>query len=188
MEVVGDSEEYIKCRVEKASPGTDWENSLRLARLPGLGPDNTSFLFSLLHQILPTKERVARTKPNASSQCKAQGCQENTEESLSHALIHCQANDGVGLKLIECLSCLNPGLHAEAALRLDWNTDEDVELPAVWLTACTLRTIWNLRQANTKIKKHLIRSQLEAEINLLRETRYFEAIQKIEELAVDLFS
>ena len=153
-----------------------------------VGPDNTSFLFSLLHQILPTKERVARTKPNASSQCKALGCQENTEENLSHALIQCQANDGVGLKLLECLSCLHPGLQAEAALRLDWKVDDDEELPVVWFTACTLRTIWNLRQSNTKIRKYLIRSQLEAEINLLRETRYFEAVPKIEELAVDLFS
>jgi hypothetical protein len=28
------------CRVERAMPGTDWENSWRLARLPGLGPEN----------------------------------------------------------------------------------------------------------------------------------------------------
>ena len=90
MEVVGDSEEYIKCSVERANPSTDWENSWRLARLPELGPDNTSFLFSLLHQILPTKERVARTKPNASSQCKGfsynileQICTPKTSFSLS---------------------------------------------------------------------------------------------------------
>ena len=187
MEMVGDREEFIKCRVERVSPGTDWENSWRLARLPGLGPDNTSFLFSLLHQILPTKERVARTKPNASSTCKAQGCQENTEENLYHALILCQANDGVGHKLLECIRSVHPGLQAEAALRLEWKVDEDVELPVVWLTACTLRTIWNLRQSNTKVRKYLVRSQLEAEINLLRETRFIEAVERIEELAVNLF-
>ena len=145
------------------------------------------FLFSLLHQILPTKERVARTKPNASSTCKAQGCQENTEENLYHALILCQANDGVGHKLLECIRSVHPGLQAEAALRLEWKVDEDVELPVVWLTACTLRTIWNLRQSNTKVRKYLVRSQLEAEINLLRETRFIEAVERIEELAVNLF-
>ena len=83
--------------------------------------------------------------------------------------------------------CVYPGLQAEAALRLEWKVDEDVELPVVWLTACTLRTIWNLRQSNTKVRKYLVRSQLEAEINLLRETRFIEAVERIEELAVNLF-
>ena len=31
--------EYIKYRVESASPTIDWERCWRLARLPGLGPD-----------------------------------------------------------------------------------------------------------------------------------------------------
>ena len=187
MEVVGDREEFIKCRVERASPSTEWENSWRLARLAGLGPDNISFLLSLLHQILPTKERVDRTKPNASSKCKAQGCQQDTEENLSHALIHCQANDGVGIKLLECLRRLQPGLQPEDALRLELKVGEEAELSVVWLTACIFRTVWNLRQSNTRIRKYLVRSQLEAEINLLRETRYFEAVVKIEELAENVF-
>jgi hypothetical protein len=58
--------QQILCRVERASLGTDWENSWRLVRLPGLGPGNTSFLFKLMHEILPTQECVARTKPKAS--------------------------------------------------------------------------------------------------------------------------
>ena len=33
----------------------------------------------------------------------------------------------------------------------------------------------------------MVRSQLETEINLLRETRYIEAAAKIEELAVNVF-
>ena len=36
--------EYIKCRVERASPTTDWEKYWRLA----------SFIFKIIHQILPT--------------------------------------------------------------------------------------------------------------------------------------
>ena len=35
----------ILCRVERAKPGADWERSWRLARLPGLGPENTSFTY-----------------------------------------------------------------------------------------------------------------------------------------------
>ena len=49
---------HIKCRVERASPLTDWEKSWRLARLPGLGPENISFysnyfmIFSLPKNVL----------------------------------------------------------------------------------------------------------------------------------------
>ena len=44
--------QQILCRVERADPGTDWENSGRLARLPGLEPDNISFPFKIMHEIL----------------------------------------------------------------------------------------------------------------------------------------
>ena len=52
---------YIPTRLELASPETDWENSWRLARLKGLGPEHGSFLFKLLHKLLITKERLNRT-------------------------------------------------------------------------------------------------------------------------------
>ena len=180
-------DEYIKCRVERASPDTDWENCWRLARLPGLGPEKISFLFKLLHQILPTQERVARTKPNANPNCKNQGCHSQADENLSHALIHCQANDQLGMRLLDCLREFQPGLSAEALLRLDFQVEEDLELPAVWLIGSVLNTIWNLRQSSTKVRQYLVRSQLEAEINLLRETRFADAATKIEELASNIF-
>ena len=63
----------IMCRNERASPITDWERSWKLARLPGLGPENVSFLFKLMHDILPAQERVARTKPRASPACPVLG-------------------------------------------------------------------------------------------------------------------
>ena len=163
--------EYIKCRVERSSHNTDWENSShntdweniwRLARLPG--PDNTSFLFRMLHQTLLIPERVARTKPNQSSSCKLHECIPNLEVNLDHALIQCEANAWVGTQLLDCLDTIVPALSAEALLRL--------ELPVVWLLATVLHTNWNLRQSSTRIRQHLVRSQLEAEINLLRETRY----------------
>ena len=130
--------EYIKCRVERSSHNTDWENSShntdweniwRLARLPG--PDNTSFLFRMLHQTLPTQERVARTKPNQSSICKLNECNADLEENLDHALIQCEANSCVGTGLLDCLDTIVPGLQAEALLRLELPVDEDLELPVV---------------------------------------------------------
>ena len=94
MEVDGNVQQTnILCRVERASPSTDWESSWRLARLPGLGPENVSFLFKLLHDILPKQERVARTKPRASPACPLPGCDAASE---THGLVLCEGNNGVG--------------------------------------------------------------------------------------------
>ena len=57
---------YFMCRVELANPDTDWERSWMLARLPGLEPENVSFIFKMMHQIRPIHERVARTSPRSS--------------------------------------------------------------------------------------------------------------------------
>ena len=183
-----DKMEFIRCRVENLSPGTDWEQSWKLARLQGLGPDNITFLFRLLHQTLPTQERVARTKPRTNSNCKIQGCLGELEENLSHALLYCSANDGIGLKLLQYLQETQPDLQADAALRLELPVEEDQELPVVWVTANVLRCIWNLRQSGTRVRPHLIRSKLEAEVNLLRETRFNINVPKIEEIASKIFS
>ena len=95
--------QFISSRVESAIPGTDWETSWRLARLGGLGPENTSFLFKLLHQILPTQERLHRAKKEANPRCKAAGCTSGEVEDLQHSLVECQANQLVGKKLMETL-------------------------------------------------------------------------------------
>ena len=117
-----------------------------------------------------------------------QECQASTEENLSHALFYCEANDNVGHQLLNCLGTVVPGLQAEAVLRLELPVEEDQELPVVWLLSIVLRTIWNLRQTSSSVRQYLIRSQLEAEINLLRKTRFKDAVNYLEELAANLFT
>ena len=186
MEETEQGQEFIKCRVERVSPNVDWEQSWRLARLSGLGPDNVSFIFKLLHQILPTQERVARTRPGTSPNCKSQRCQNNVD-NLEHAMIFCQANDGVGLALLDFMRSVIPGLQPESLLSLDMNVSEDLELPLVFLISVVLNSVWNLRVSGSRVQKYLVRSQLEAKINLLRETRYFLSAAKLEEFAFTMF-
>ena len=175
-------QEYIKCRVERASPNTDWEHSWRLARLPGLGPEYVTFLFKLLHQILPTQERVARTRPGSSPNCKSQRCQ-NVVDSLEHAL----DDDDVRITLLDFLRRFMPGLQTESMLRLEIHADEDLELPFVFLISTVLSCVWNLRVSGSRVQKYLVRSQLEVKINQLRETRYFPAADKLEEFTLSMF-
>ena len=73
-EVNEEPRQYLECRVELLSVDSAWGTTWRLARLPGLGLDNTSFLFKMIHQILLTQERGSKTNPSASPLCKSQGC------------------------------------------------------------------------------------------------------------------
>ena len=148
MSGVGENgdKEYVQCRVERQNPGTDWNNCWRLARIPGLGPNNVSFLFKLLHQTLPTQERVGRVKPNHSSSCKMLECQGNTEETLLHGLIECQGNDGVGQQLLAGLRNVIPDLQGDSMLRQELALEEDLECHVTFVPYTVLQSVRNLRQ------------------------------------------
>ena len=186
MEEVNGQRIPIKCRVERANTETDWETSWRLARLPGLGPENVSFLLKMMHQILPTQERVARTNPRSSPACLMPGCG-NGREDLEHALVLCQSNNGVGQRLMECLRDFVPNVEVGSALRLELDVDDDMEHPLVWMLATVLQAVWSLRVAKSKIQLYDIRAQLEAKINLLRETRYSNSAPILDQLVVKYF-
>ena len=60
------SREYIKSRAELSCTSNDWEQTWKRSRLKGLGSAATSFLWKLLHQLLPTEYRLSRILPNMS--------------------------------------------------------------------------------------------------------------------------
>ena len=151
-----------------------------------LSQEKNSFLFKLLHQILRTQERVTRTKPNRSTNCR-NSVVLDTLDDVQHALIHCQANDGVGDLLVQSVRGVVPGLQVESLLRLELNLETDMQLPVVFLIATVLNTVWTLRAKGGRVQQYLVRSELEARINLLRETRYQGAASKLSELAVTMF-
>ena len=171
---------FIACRVELASPEVDWENCWRLSRMPGLGAELTSFLFKLLHQILPTQERVSRTNPAATPLCKLASCNLEVVEDLSHALVHCRGNNGVGLKIVAGARTTLPGTSVEHLLQLNFGLEDDKELSTVWWLAAGFLAIWNTRAAGKRIDQYLIRAQLEAKINLLRETSFAGSVPDLE--------
>ena len=69
-------------------------------------------------------------------------------------------------------------------LRLEIHSEEDLDLPFVFLISTVLSCVWNLRVSGSRVQKYLVRSQLEAMINLLKETRYFSTADKLEEFTL----
>ena len=88
---------------------------------------------------------------------------------------------------LDILRQYQPNLSTAAALRLDLEVDEEMELPLVWLTAATLVSIWDQNKDSTRVQPHLTRSQLEAKVNLLRETRLSNMAILLKQLINNMF-
>jgi hypothetical protein len=114
------------------------------------------------------------------------GCRTDRED-LSHALVICEGNDGVGVRMMTCLRNFVPNVDVSTALRLELEVDEEMQLPLVWLVGTVCQAIWKLRIEKSRIQLYEVRSQLEAKINLLRETRYSNAATLLDQLVVDYF-
>ena len=66
----------------------------------------------------------------------------------------------------------DPTVTANKLLRLDFQCDESVEMPLVWILSQTLLYMWGVRASGKIVDRTLTRAVLESKISFLRETRY----------------
>ena len=161
---------FIRSRAELSSPSTDWEATWGRARLKGLGSGATSFLWKLLHQLLPTEERLARILPNSEPTCKL--CSVPANADLKHSFFGCDSTREVGGKLLSTLAQFDSDVTPDKLLRLEFECEPDLEMPLVWVTAQTLAYMWSIRCSGKTVDPTLTRASLETKISLLRETRF----------------
>ena len=178
MSVVGNSMEYIPCRVEVLYPNTDWEVTWRRCRISGLGSELTSFLYRFVHDLLPTRERLHRISPATSNICRL--CPSNSIEDLTHSFFLCSFNREFSTRIIQSLLALDGTLTPEKLLRLEMNIDDDdMELPTIWYVTAKLFHIWSCRATNKRAKLYTIRAEVESRVALLRETRFRASADKV---------
>ena len=178
--------QFIPSRAEVDSPATDWEKTWHLARLKGLGPEMSSFLWKLLHKLLPTQDRVSRILRNKTPICTL--CQDQVIEDIHHAFFTCSFSRQTSSLLLNCLSDQLPEISPSQILTLNFNVNQDEELPLVWFTGHFLKSIWEARTHKKKPQPFSTRADLEARANILRETRYSEAADQIFEMLESCFS
>ena len=177
----GGNLEVIPCRAELRSPGTDWGCVWRRIRLPGLDSELTSFLFRLLHDLLPTKERQNRISAATPSTCTY--CQDDTEEDLLHGMFLCEYNRDVSHALVQAILAYDNTITPRRLLTLEYDVaDDDLELPITWVTAETLKQIWNSRLSGKRVRLYTIRAEIESKVAMMRKTRHYNTSQKILEL------
>ena len=171
-----DGRELVPCRAETRNPEHDWEATWHRARLPGLGSELMSFLFKVVHDLLPTQERVSRTSPAVNGVCRM--CPSNDTEDLEHALVSCEANQGIGLAVLDSLP-LDRRVQGQHALKLQLPLEDHQELSVVWFLAAAWSSMWGSRKMSRRPELYRVRADLEAKVSLLRETRHSESAAEI---------
>ena len=71
-------------------------------------------------------------------------------------------------------------------LTLNFDVEKEMECPMVWLTSNLLMKMWESRKEKKRCNPVTVRADLEAKVNLLRETRYSESVNIISQLLSNL--
>ena len=172
-------------RVEVGDPGVDWPRSWQLARLPALGPQLSSFLFKMLHQLLPTAERVTKILPASSPICTQ--CEDRVVETLHHALYDCSANLGLPQKLLLCLKEYDPALTPQNMLKLHLEVNIHLQFSIVWTIATFLLSLWSARADKRKVSLLSLRSEVQAAHRVLKKSKFFNAGNITDLMIHDIF-
>ena len=136
-----------------------------------------SFLWKMLHCILPTQDRLHRMNmPNASSPLCVQ-CSAGELDDIEHALLRCKKIKPGADFLLETLRSEIPDLTFERIKYLDFRT-EDLLVPT-YLTAATLSQLWISRLSSRNFSLQSVRANVEQNILTLRKTRFAVAASKL---------
>ena len=159
----------IQCRVEMLVPTNDWPKSFHLSRLKGLSTQIRSFIFKLLHQILPVRDRLNHILGNTSSICIL--CGDEESETILHALFYCSCNRDAADALLSLARPYDQSVNPQKVLLLDINCDSIYQQSVVLILYSGLHHIWENRIKKKTTSIYQIRSELECLISLLRRSR-----------------
>ena len=90
-------------RAESAHPDTDWPAVWRKVRLPCLGSEESSHVFRLLHDLLPSEGRLSQVLPGTPPTCK-HGCPGSPVADTTDCFLMCRLTSEVGQWLLRLVS------------------------------------------------------------------------------------
>ena len=168
----------VKCEIKLSS--VTWDRSWELACLRGLSSDQTSFIFKLLHNILPTGSRLHRLKQRESTACTL--CTSGLSDDCVHSFLTCSFNNGVNNWVIEFSRKLVPNCSLEDIICFNLHLANSVSFPLIWSLSHVFYTVWQLRLSKKTVNLYNIRAEIEAKVNILHKSRLFGAVHQIESL------
>ena len=169
------------CRIESKYPLLDWEQTWNLAVTPGLPSDQTTFLWQMLHDILPTRERLFRLSMPDISSPTCDLCTMEAEDNIQHALLQCSFNSANSL-ILRTIQTILPNAQPSQVVLLQLPVEEDLRLPITFLISSCLSQVWQSRKLKKPSPLTSIRANLEAGVQILQKNRHQKAALKVEEL------
>ena len=167
-------------REKRVIPNLNWEKNWQRVRLKGLGSEVITFLWKMMHNILPTEARLSRILKNSSAVCRQ--CDIECIADLGHCLFECICSREVGVWLLSMFRKYDNEVNPLGLTKLDFNIDGAVEFPLVWILSNSLLFLWNMRQKAKISSVFLTRASLEKKIAILRKTRFSNELVIIEEI------
>ena len=161
--------ELIPCKVEEKDPTVFWAESYRISRLQGLSPDSKSFLFRLVHTLLPSRDRLHHLSQEVSPLC---WCNTGAQESYLHLFYHCCKNAEAGQALLRCIKSYDRNFTETMSLRIELTADDPFLLPSITILVIGLEFIWENRKLKKTTALHSMRAQLETAVSIRRRSRF----------------
>ena len=143
----------LPVRCETISPDTNWSSTWCLLRSCGLSSNISSFLFKLVHLLLPTQDRVKRLgadRDNAAGCCLLCGA----EDDILHDFFSCPHTCTAGLAILGWAQTIVPNLSQKSALRLevkDVNIDAHEQLAFAYILGTGFNLIWQARLKKNRV-------------------------------------
>ena len=165
-----------QCRSERLFPDLDWRVIWQKVKLPCFSSSTMSFLFQLLHDLLPTEEWLSLTLGNSDDKCRF-NCSINSVANSEHCFFFCRKSREVGSwlqKLVE-----RYGATSKSNI-LKLNVVENNAV--VWIIGNTLHFIWSKRACSKKADLRTCLAQLNTEVLWLKEMHNLELGNQIVEI------
>ena len=140
----------------------------RISRSFGLSPEQKSFLFKLMQQLLPTRDRLTRIGRINSAACLH--CPD-TPDSTTH-LLECSTTSQVSAPLVACLRTYVPNISTKDIVSLNVPVQESLELPVSWLISSCLGYIWQERVQGKQAVVEVCKANLTSNLTVLRSTKW----------------
>ena len=171
---------WIPTKCEARDPTISWDRTWHYATHYGLNSEQTSFVFKLLHNILPTKSRLYRLKQKESPACTL--CSTGSSEDSLHALLTCSYNSDVNKWIQDISQKVVPNCQLKDIIYFNLELSKAMMFPMIWFLSHVFCIVWQLRISKKTVNLFNIRAEIEAKINILRKSRLTEATAIIEGL------
>ena len=145
-----------------------------MGRMKGLTSRSVTFLWKLLHQLLPTRERQNRIlRDGNGSNCQI--CKTGEADTLPHALALCNGSKNIFQWLKTGIERFCSETTIEKILKLEVTLTQPLpfnELPVIWFISEVLRNLWDTRAAGKPCRLENIRASVIAECEIIRLSKY----------------